>query len=570
MPCGGGQPVASRTSVTVSTPSFGWISRRPQTALALLTLICLLPFSGKAFHADDPLFIRAAQQIVKHPLDPYGFRMVWFEYEQPMSRVTQNPPLASYYMAAVGSVAGWRERTLHLTFILPAVGAVLGTYRLARRFTRKPLLAAAATLLAPGFLVSATGVMCDVMMLALWLWAAIFWIQGLDEPGKSWSLAISSLLIAACALTKYFAVSLIPLLLVYTLVRKRRLGSWIFFLLLPILVLGAYELWSRAVYGHGLIAYGIYYIQGRHMMDRDRIARLSAGLVGLAFAGGCTLPALTFVPLLWNRIQFFAGGLLSALLTFSFFSGWINPGSIYLDHNFVLNQWGWVNIQLFFYLAGGISLLALAIADFAKRKDTASVLLLLWVAGTLYFSVVVNWTVNARSLLPLVPAVAILIARRLDRAQRPFASWAIAVPLVLSGAVSVWVAYADASLANSARMAANYVHQQARDESGAVEFQGHWGLQYYMEEFGARPLEQGEAGSHPGDIIVIPVNNTNRFRLAEETTLIKTVEIPLPLRVTTISPEVGAGFYSSVWGPLPFAIGPVPNERYYMVRVIPR
>lgn len=553
-----------------SAPTFDSISRWPQTSLILLTLICLLPFSGKAFHADDPLFLRAAQQIVKHPFDPYGFRIVWFEYEQPMSRVMQNPPLASYYMAAVGSVAGWRERTLHLAFVLPAVVAILGVYQLALRFTQQPLLAAAATLLTPGFLVSATGVMCDVMMLAFWVWATIFWIEGLDEPVKPRSLAISSLLISACALTKYFGVSLIPLLLVYSLVRKRSLGSWIFYLLLPMVALGAYELWSRALYGQGLLAYGIYYTHGRHMMDRDRIPRLSAALVGLAFAGGCTLPALTFVPLLWTRVQLLAGGLLSVLLAFAFFNGWINPGSIYLDHNFVLNHWGWVSVQVFFFLAGGTCLAALAIADFARRKDAASLLLLLWIAGTLYFSAVVNWTVNARSLLPIVPAVAILIARRLDQGQRPPTVWATSAALIVSGAVSLWVAYGDAALANTARMAANYVHQQTRNDYGAVEFQGHWGFQYYMEAFGARPLEQGEPGSHPGDIIVIPVNNTNRFKIVEATSPLRTVEIEVHSRMATISPDVGAGFYSSVWGPLPFAIGPVPNERYYMVRVVPR
>ena len=91
---------------------------------------------------------------------------------------TQNPPLASYYIALVGSVAGWSERLMHLSFLLPALGVTLGTYRLAQRFTQNALLAAGATLLTPGFLVSATGVMCDTMMLALWLLAAVFWIEG--------------------------------------------------------------------------------------------------------------------------------------------------------------------------------------------------------------------------------------------------------------------------------------------------------------------------------------------------------------------------------------------------------
>ena len=43
--------------------------------LLMLVLVCLLPFINKAVHIDDTLFLRAAQQIQKHPLDFYGFRM---------------------------------------------------------------------------------------------------------------------------------------------------------------------------------------------------------------------------------------------------------------------------------------------------------------------------------------------------------------------------------------------------------------------------------------------------------------------------------------------------------------
>jgi 4-amino-4-deoxy-L-arabinose transferase-like glycosyltransferase len=559
--------------VTFSRPNFGWISRWPQASLVLLTLICLLPFSSKAIHADDPLFIRAAQQIIKHPLDPYGFSMVWYEYEKPMSRVTQNPPLASYYMALVGSVAGWSERVLHLSFLLPALGVVIGTYDLALRLTEKPLLAATATLLTPGFLVSASGLMCDVMMLALWMLAAVFWMEGLDEPVRPLNLAISSLLITACALTKYFGVSLVPLLLVYSLARRRRLGSWIGFLLIPLLLLGAYELWSRALYGSGLLSYALYYTRGIHTKDREGLSALGRALIGLAFAGGCTLPALSFVPWLWSRKQILLGTILTALLGFSFFNGWVNLGTAYMDYKWISNHWGWVNVQLLFFFAGGISVWGLALADFWQKRDATSLLLLAWVGGTFFFSAVVNWTINARSVLPLIPAVAILIARRLDQVQQPFAGWrplAWSVPLIVSGAVSLWVASGDAALANTARMAANYFHQQTRNESGAVEFQGHWGFQYYMESFGAHPLEQGILGPHPGDIVVVPVNNTNQFKLAEENALMRAVDIPVRSRVATMSTEMGAGFYSSVWGPLPFAVGPVPNERYYMVRVIRR
>ena len=94
--------------------------------LVILTLACLLPFSGKAFHVDDTLFVWAAQQISKHPLDPYGFQLNWDYTNRSMSDVTQNPPLASYYSAVIGVVFGWSERALHLAFLVPALGVTWG------------------------------------------------------------------------------------------------------------------------------------------------------------------------------------------------------------------------------------------------------------------------------------------------------------------------------------------------------------------------------------------------------------------------------------------------------------
>src|SRR5205823_649389 len=180
-----------------------WSSRHSYWLLIGITLLCLLPFSGRAFHVDDPLFVWSGQQIAKHPLDPYGFQVVWDNFSEPMSEITKNPPLACYYLAAVGLIAGWSERALHLGFLLPAIALVLGTYRLSMRFTRSPLVATAAALLTPGVLVSATSVMCDVMMLAFWIWATVLWMEGLDEGKRSYLIA-SSLLLTSAALTKYF------------------------------------------------------------------------------------------------------------------------------------------------------------------------------------------------------------------------------------------------------------------------------------------------------------------------------------------------------------------------------
>jgi len=39
-------------------------------------------------------------------------------------------------------------------------------------------------------------------------------------------------------------------------------------------------------------------------------------------------------------------------------------------------------------------------------------------------------------------------------------------------------------------------------------------------------------------------------------------EITLKAVVSTMNKEAGSGFYSHLWGPLPFVLGRIPMERY--------
>ena len=213
---------------------------------------------------------------------------------------------------------------------------------------------------APGFLVSATGVMCDVMMLALWVWAVIFWLKGIDS-GKPLHFILSSVLIAACALTKYFGTSLILLLPACSLLRQRRMGSWICYLAIPVAALGRYQLWTKALYGRGLLWDAAQY--ARSPQHIDQASRLTSGLVGLSFLGGCTLPIVLFAPFLWSRRQLMLGCLAGALAGLAVGMHWLRPLIHYAEQN-----WIWIAAQFAFYVAGGISVLGLAIGDYRKRK----------------------------------------------------------------------------------------------------------------------------------------------------------------------------------------------------------
>jgi hypothetical protein len=409
--------------------------------------------------------------------------------------------------------------------------------------------------------------MCDVMMLALWMWAIVLWVEGLDERERPLYLAASGVLIAACTLTKYFGLCLIPLLIAYSLFRRKRAGAWLAYFLIPIFILAAYEYWTRALYGHGLI-WGAFHYKTAVTQLTTRSGRT---LVGLIFAGGCTLPALTFAPLLWSRRHIIYGELLAAFLAACFYFGWIPMGPIYDSERWLHQHKLVITVQALLYLAGAICILALSIADLRRNRDATSLLLFLWIAGTVVFAAGMNWTINARSLLPLVPAVGIVIARRLDELRLPATraqSLAVAACLIVSAAVSLWVATADMALARTARAAAQFVQQKTHGDVSSTWFQGHWGFQYYMQQFGAKPLDQFANGVKFGDLVVIPVYNTSLSKFPLKTAAPEQMDFAANTGVVTMNPDAGAGFYFSGWGPLPFAFGPMPVQRYPMARAV--
>src|ERR1700751_4571012 len=104
------EKLADQQPVGQSVPE----KKEPRSLLAIViltaaTLACLLPFLGKAFHIDDPLFIWTARHVVSEPLNFYNFNVNWSGREEAMSTAMKNPPLAAYYLALVGTLLGWSE-----------------------------------------------------------------------------------------------------------------------------------------------------------------------------------------------------------------------------------------------------------------------------------------------------------------------------------------------------------------------------------------------------------------------------------------------------------------------------
>jgi 4-amino-4-deoxy-L-arabinose transferase-like glycosyltransferase len=519
--------------------------------VCLAVVVFLAPFARKAYHIDDPLFVWAAQHIQQHPLDPYGFTVNWNGWDQPMSEVTKNPPLTCYYLAAAGAVLGWSEFRLHAAMMLPAVMAILGTFLLAARLCDRPVEASLAALLTPVFLISATSVMCDVTMLAFWVWAVLLWIKGIDED-KLALCVTSALLMGLCMLTKYFGAVVLPLCLVYGLMRKRGLGKWTLPLILPILIAAAYYLGTSALYGRNLFADAVSYATDVPQVPFERT------IVGMAFLGGCMAFVGFCAPQMWSRRALAAWGILCAIVIAGLWLMGPVPG---VCSGFDPQNAALVRVQMGLMVAVGVSVLLLPILDFARRRDAESVMLMLWVLGTFVFASLVNWSVNGRSVLPMAPAVAILVVRQANARRRGAASFAI--PLVLTALLTFWAAQSDLVAAASARTAANESVSRFGNRGSELWFDGHWGFQYYIQRHGARPIDASCSVIPEGAVIFQPAFNTQTVPFPPECVEVECImDLQVSKWMATHSVPQGAGFYSSVFGALPYVAAPQKPEPY--------
>ena len=534
-----------------------------------MTIAALAPFLNKPFHIDDPLFVWTARRIHDAPLDFYGFAVNWTGIPHPMSEFMRNPPLAAYWHAWVAWVGGWSELSLHLGALPWAVAATLATYELARRLCSRPLLATLVFVAAPVFLVSSTSLGSDVPTLAGWLWAVVLWARGLDER-RDRLLAASALLCAVAALTKYFAIGLIPLLAAYTLARERRASSRLAWLGIPLGAIVAYELSTGIGYGHGLLSAAIDFSSGPSAMDSvsGSAAAFERAVVGLLFVGGAVVTPGLFAPFLWSGRAIAFGAVCACLFALLLgFQGALGVLPLRVDGVFA---WGSLLHIAFFGLVG-LHVVALGIRDFARHRDPEALLLLLALAGTLAFGLCFNWTVNARSMIALAPVAAILTMRALELPHGSLASggpWLLTAALVAGGSVGLAVTWADWRLAWSFRNAAEEMIPAEDAASAQVRFLGHWGFQYYMEQRGARAVDFSEDRLEPGDLLLVPENSPGSNRVPWRfSTIVRKSEIAPSPGISIQSWENRAAFHAAVRGPLPFVVGPNPPERFVLVRL---
>lgn len=535
-------------------------------AIALaLTVICLAPFLNKPVHLDDTMQVMIARHIVQHPLDYYGLPINWYGHLEPVYAIHTHPPLVPFYLALTGIVLGFSEIALHAGYLPVAMAFIAGTYILAGRLCRNPLLAALAALATPVTMVSSTNLIMDLHLSTFFTLALALWVVGIEDDRRG-VLAASGVFMGLALLCKYFGATTVPLAIVYALMRKKRMASWVLVLTIPVLMFGAEQIINYEIYGRSTMTNAVGLVKSAHHgMGAPLIQRLANGI---SFAGGCFVPAALF----WTlgrtgrglaKVVLSGLALAVVIALLGVPRVWTTFGGENLPAMSVL--------QCIVFILAGVFIGGLILEEIRADRSPVTVLLALWLLGTFVYAAALNWSVTARAFLPAVPAVSILAVRNLERrAPAGWTGWKriVYAPVLLSGILAFYIGWADYQWAASAKSAAEKFVAQRSAIKGELYFQGHWGWQYYMEQAGIKPFDSEDTKLKPGDCVVIPLNGSNLIEIPELMVRSrKNFATPTSRFIAIMNTRLGAGFYSDAWGPLPFVFGPVPPDIYQVVQI---
>jgi hypothetical protein len=274
------------------------------------------------------------------------------------------------------------------------------------------------------------------------------------------------------------------------------------------------------------------------------------------FVGGSLLGAVFWLHALWPRpVWVVALALLSAV-------GFFFRADAALLQQLVLG-------------AVGVMILALVVSEARRRRDATSLILGLWILSAFAAAIWLNQVVDARSILPVAPALGILLARRVgeEASHRPLAL-AAHWPLVPAACVALVIAWADYAGADATRsLAREVVSSRAGPAAGRLWVRADGGLKYYLMRLGGQPFGRSNQALVPGDELVAEDEPWRRPALSDRLALQDPARAHGPTWLATLDAELGAGFFAASnargQAPLPFVLGRTSPRVLHRMRVVP-
>src|ERR1035441_7785615 len=169
-----------------------------------LLLVIRLPFVNQAIQGDDHIYLTEAQHALIDPLHPNDVKYVFLGDEVDL-RGHSHPPGNAWPLAGLLLVFGdVKEIPFHAAYMVFSLIAVWAMWRLACRFSERPLWATLLFMAAPAFVVNGGSLEAGLPFLAFWMALIALFLAG------RWWLA--ALAMAAASMLAYQAVFLVPIL----------------------------------------------------------------------------------------------------------------------------------------------------------------------------------------------------------------------------------------------------------------------------------------------------------------------------------------------------------------------
>jgi hypothetical protein len=503
-------------------------------------------FHDKAYTIDDPFFLLQAEQVLKSPLDPSGFEIVWGPKLGRASEVSPTGPGMAYILTPTVAL-GAHEWVAHATVLSFLAFAALVMVAVAGRLGASPgeaRVASVALVTIPTVLALAGTVMPDVPAMAMGLFGLERCLAFRDDrrPGQSAAIVLA---FTAAILIRSHAVMLLPIAAIFLVGREFREGRWrelrilerLWPLPAAVLLVAAIAWITRDAHSGSM-----NFVTSLDFLKAKAIPR---HLSGFFFHFVFALPfALVWALMHFRRLsfKFYLFAFVSLALMLPLKHLWATP-----------------------IAAFGATTLADALRDGWKSRDPDRLALGLWLIAALPVLIYVH--LPAKYLVFSSPAMALLLvldSRTLGIAGRR----AVLGGFIAFGAIlGLLILQADARLAAVGRDAANRLIVPRVEAGKQVWYSGSWGFHWYAEAAGADALGANPEAAVPGDFIVY---STFRSGAVDEDSFGLLVD-----RVVDEGPagrvmdfDAGAGFYSDGYGYLPWWWADGKIDEYKIWRVM--
>jgi 4-amino-4-deoxy-L-arabinose transferase-like glycosyltransferase len=548
--------------------------------LTLATIYTLLN-AWKPLHIDDAAYYLYAAQISEHPLDPYGFELLWYDVPEPADTILA-PPVLPYWWALAIRLFGenywlWKLWLWPFSFLF-----VLSFWELCRRFARGlETRLVVLTVLSPLFLPS-LNYMLDVPAVALGLAALCLFLRSCDGNAAGWA-ALAGVVAGIAMQTKYTAFVMPAVMMLYALTQGKCRLRAVLAGFVALCFFAGWEVFTRWRYGHSHFLFQLAE-QTDGLWDKYALAYPLLPILG------AVSPALLLLGCVgWGAsgrvLRILVGWLLAALVLVAVtpqayaqlhwrFGDYVE---VITPEDVLFSTLGTMLAMLVLLTAARLCRGKKAAGGLWARFRTRSLatapgprhrldwFLALWLILELVAYFPLTPFPAARRVMGLLLAATLIVGRWTSLTCRSRPRRRLVTAVVTFGVLlGLGFAGLDFREAVAERQAAEGATALARaHQAGTIWYLGHWGFQHYAERAGLKPVVANESRLHKGDWVLVPDEHVYRQRAAFRR---RDMELIATYRVEDVIPfRTVRNFYGGR-APLAHREGPRALVRVYRVR----